>query len=341
MATEDSPQATQQRALPDLLEQAINAREPLFDPARQSALRLFNGFSEGCPQLLIDLYGRTVVFNDYSAQGVPDDPLVRQAADTVRARLPWLRAGVVKIRKSSLADERNGKLLFGEEPDLRIRENGTWYAVDLTLSRDAGFYIDTRNLRLWASRALAGKTVLNAFAYTGSLGVAAAAGGARRVVQLDRNTRYLDLARQSYLLNGLPIAEEDFMRGDFFRQAGTFRRQDRRFDCVFLDPPFFAAGPAGSVDQVNESARLINKARPLVEDGGYLVAINNALYVSGADYLATLEGLATEGYLRVEEIVPVPEDCTGYWTGDQAAWMADPAPFNHPTKIVVLKLRRK
>lgn len=37
--------------------------------------------------------------------------------------------------------------------------------------------------------------MLNTFAYTGSLGVAACAGGTRRVVQVDLNRRFLDLAR--------------------------------------------------------------------------------------------------------------------------------------------------
>jgi len=35
------------------------------------------------------------------------------------------------------------------------------------------------------------------------------------------------------------------------------------------------------VDLNTDSARLINKVRPLINDGGWLVSVNNALYVSG------------------------------------------------------------
>ncbi len=171
--------------------------------------------------------------------------------------------------------------------------------------------------------------------------MAAAAAGARRVVQLDRNGRFLSLAKKSYALNGLDVAPGDVIRADFFRQAGKFRRENQRFDCVFIDPPIFATGATGTVDQVHESARLINKARPLVEDGGYLVVVNNALYVSGEDFIKTIELLCADGYLWLVELIPIPDDCVGYGPARAASTVADPAPFNHPTKIAVLQVKRK
>ena len=40
------------------------------------------------------------------------------------------------------------------------------------------------------------------------------------------------------------------------------------------------------MDQVHD-ARLINKVRPLINGGGILIVINNALYVSGQEYIHT------------------------------------------------------
>jgi len=45
----------------------------------------------------------------------------------------------------------------------------------------------------------------------------------------------------------------------------------------------------------------------LVKDGGWLVAINNALYVSGEEFHRTLESLCADGYLKIAELIPVPE----------------------------------
>ena len=90
-----------------------------------------------------------------------------------------------------------------------------------------------------------------------------------------------------------------------------------------------------------DSARLINKVRPLINDGGWLVSINNALYVSGKEYLQTLEGLCADGYLKIAEIIPVPEDFTGYPETRIGEPVTNPQPFNHSTKIAVLEVKRK
>jgi 23S rRNA (cytosine1962-C5)-methyltransferase len=257
----------------------------------------------------------------------------------LRDRLPWLRAGIIKSRNAESQEERRGQLLFGDTPDTKIKEHNVWYSIDLTMNRDASFYLDTRNLRRWLIETMQGKTVLNTFAYTGSLGVAAIAGGATRVIQHDLNRQFLTIAKTSYTLNGFPIHKGDFVPADFFTLAAKLKRTGELFDCVILDPPFFSTTAKGKVDQVHESARLINKVRPLVNDGGTLVAINNALYVSGQEYMETLEVLCRDGYLSIRELVPVPQDFIGY--NLLRPPVTNPAPFNHSTKIAILDVKRK
>lgn len=322
-----------------LLEKAIEARKLMFNVEHHSASRLFNGFSEGEPDLVIDLYATTLVFHNYAEDVEEGYSLVQAAQEFLLTQLSWLRAGIVKNRNGETQEERRGQLLFGEKPDRKIQEHGVWYAVDLTMNRDASFYLDTRDLRRWLIENMGGRSVLNTFAYTGSLGVAAAAGRADRVVQLDLNRQFLNLAKESYTLNGFPIHKSDLIAADFFPVVSRFKRTGETFDCVIIDPPFFSATSRGRVDQVNESARLINKVRPLINDGGALVAINNALYVSGQEYMQTLETLCRDGYLSVRELVPVPQDFFGYNLVD--APITDPAPFNHSTKIAVLDVNRK
>jgi len=79
----------------------------------------------------------------------------------------------------------------------------------------------------------------------------------------------------------------------------------------------------------------------LIKDGGCLIAINNALFLSGADYLGSLEKLCADGFLAVEKLIPVPQDSTGYPHTVVDPPPSDPAPFNHPTKIAVLRVRRR
>jgi 23S rRNA (cytosine1962-C5)-methyltransferase len=324
-----------------LLEKAIAAREAEFDERHRSALRLFNGFSEGCPDLVLDLYAATAVLYNYAEGAEQGLPFVREAASFLRERLPWLRAGIVKTRNGGSAEEKRGKLLFGEEPDRKVEEHGAWYALDLCMNQDASLYLDTRNLRVWLGEHMSGKTVLNTFAYTGSLGAAACAGGATRAVQLDLSRQFLNLAKTTYTLNGFPIHKADFIVGDFWSLVNQFKRRGERFDCVLVDPPFFSSTSKGALDLNTDSARLINKVRPLVNDGGWLVSVNNALYVSGKEYMETLEALCADGYLKIAELIPVTEDFVGYPETRSGTPITDPSPFNHSTKIAVLEVRRK
>jgi 23S rRNA (cytosine1962-C5)-methyltransferase len=323
------------------LQQAVAARAGLLDAAHQGGWRLFNGFLEGDPALVIDVYGRTLVVHNYADPPAAAESLVQAAVTWLCDQFPWLQAAVLKPRQAPSSAARRGVLLFGPAPDRKLCEDGVWYALDLLFSRDASFYLDTRGLRQWARQALTGKRVLNTFAYTGSLGVAACAGGAAQVVHLDQNRACLNLAKTSYTLNGFPIHKTDFLVNDFWKTAGALRRSGAQFDCVFVDPPFFAAAATGVVDLVNAGQRVLNKVRPLVADGGWLVAINNALFVSGADYLHTLQSLCADGYLSIEQLIPVPADITGYPATRQGQLPADPAPFNHATKIALLRVRRK
>lgn len=307
------------------------ARLPLLDERHETAVRLFNGYLEGAPGLVISLYGQTAVLH----QSQPDEAVKTAVIDQLRQQLPWLQAIIHKPRWGT-DTEKQGTVVWGTAVDQWVREGEARYSIDLLLNQDDSFYLDTRLLRSWLSEQMSGKTVLNTFAYTGSLGVAAMAGGAAQVVHTDLNKRFLNVAKTSYTLNGFPINKSEFITGDFWRVVGRLKRAETLYDCVILDPPFFSTTDGGTVDLNQGSARLINKIRPLVHHGGQIISINNALFVSGADYLAELEAVCADGYVKINQFVDVPADCTGYPHTRQTPPVTDPAPFNHSTKIAIL-----
>lgn len=323
------------------LQAALDARSELLIQPHDQPLRLFAGFYEGCPQLAVDVYGKTIILFNYADPPESNAELLHAALAFYQSALPWLESAVFKHRHAADPEGRRGQVVTGHQPQRKVRENGVWYALDLLLNQDASFYLDTRGLRAWLQAHSASKTVLNTFAYTGSLGVAALAGGAQRVVQLDLNRAYLNLAKTSCACNGLPVVKGDYLYGDFFALASRLRRANAAFDIAILDPPIFAQTQAGTIDLYHQALKAINKIRPLVNDGGYLVAINNALFLPGADYINLLKNLCADGYLAIETLIPVPEDVCGYPVTRQAAPPADPAPFNHPTKIAVLRVKKR
>lgn len=307
----------------------------------QAALRLFAGFYEGQPDLVADLYGSTLLLTAHNDSSDEAEKLLSEAQQFYLSELPWIECVVQKQRNSKDAAWKRGKITHGSEPAHEILENGLRYALDLCMNQDASFYLDTRNLRAWLKENCRAASVLNTFAYTGSLGVAALAGGAERVIQVDLNARFLELARKSAMLNRLDLGKMKLRAADFFSEAGRYKKEDQLFDLALLDPPFFSVTDKGKVDMLGESTRLINKLRPLIKDGGRLVSINNALFLSGQEYMRSLEELCQDGYLEIESILPVPQDITGFPDTIVADAPVDPSPFNHPTKIVILRARRK
>ena len=57
--------------------------------------------------------------------------------------------------------------------------------------------------------------------------------------------------------------------------------------------------------------------------------------------MQSIEKLQASGYLKFDQIIPIPEDITGYPDTKVDQPPVNPSPFNHPTKIVVLDVRRK
>jgi len=326
--------------LASCLELALEFRSSFFDANHCSALRLFAGFYEGWSDLVADLYAQTLVLFDYGKDPQSGDNL-DLAQNFYLDQLPWIECVVQKKRNAHEQVTRRGIITFGANPARYVSENGVMYAVDLLMNQDCSFYIDTRNLRKWLFENAKDWQVFNTFAYTGSLGIAALAGNAACVIQTDRSKKFLALAHQSAMHNHFDLGKMKLEVKDFFSEVAGLKRRKTLFDCVILDPPFFSNTAKGTVDLLNESTRLINKVRPLIDDDGWLVTINNALFLSGAEYMQSLDALCQDGYLTVEQIIPIPADITGFPNTTVDHPPIDPAPFNHPTKIAMMKVKRK
>lgn len=317
---------------------ALAARRPRV--TADGALRLFAGHAEGHPGLVVDWFARTAVVFDHAKEPRSD---VDDVVATIVRELPDTRAVVWKRRHARETDARRGVVPFGDAKAVakRVVEDGVSYALDVFGFRDGSFYVDTRALRAFVRERAPGRRVLNLFAHTGSLGVAAKAAGAAEVVHVDRDRDGLNLAKTSYAMNRQPVERRDFVQQDVFPFLAGARREGRLFDLVLLDPPFFSTTSKGRVDLEQGLGALADKVRPLVADGGHLVMVVNGLFVSGAEVEAELERITASGYATVAARLPIPDDVLGLSTASSSPWPTDPAPYVHPTKIAVLELRRK
>jgi 23S rRNA (cytosine1962-C5)-methyltransferase len=257
------------------LAQAVALREPLSGVT--DACRLVNAENDGLPGLIVDRYGDYLVIQSLTlGVEVARETIVSALADLLHPAGIYERSDA-DIRAREGLDDSTG-LLWGEAPPqpLVITEHGVRYPVDVYTGHKTGFYLDQRDARRWLLSApdIAGREVLNCFAYTGGFSACAALNGARSVVSVDSSQPALDMARETMALNNLSGFEAGYVCADVFMQLRACRDEGRLFDLIVLDPPKFAHS-AGQVERASRGYKDINwLAFQLLRPGGLLLTFS-------------------------------------------------------------------
>ena len=159
-------------------------------------------------------------------------------------------------------------------------------------TRHPGLFLDHAPLRAWLLQSSRGLKVLNTFAYTGSLSIAAGVGGASKVTTLDLSRPTLHWAEANWKLNGLDPSTHEVLHGDSFEWFPRLAKKSRIFDLVILDPPSFSRGKKGTFSTARDLGPLHAAAIPLVAPGGRLITSINSANVSREDYKKAIESAA-------------------------------------------------
>ena len=316
--------------LTDLLQTAFDARQSLIERLHSedtNAYRLFNGSTEHCPGLTVDRYGDLLLIQTFHA---PLDGHDRVAIESFyAAALPGLVA-IYNDRSganSRVANPLPAEVLAEAQKPREFREMGIRYLVQgRHAGQDPWLFLDLRAGRRRVMQEAVGKSVLNLFAYTCGVGIAAAKAGAAHVVNVDFAESSLKIGKDNARLNDLPIRLR-FVHSDAFAamrqlagigQPGMVRGkkmpafpklEKRAFDLVFLDPPRYAKSPFGVVDIVNDYAALMKPALLCTAEGGTLICCNNAAQISREVWADQLQRCAAKAGRTIREIEWIaPED---------------------------------
>lgn len=271
-----------------------------------NAYRWLYGEGDGLPGIVVDRYGDYAVIQTYAASLTPLVPLVAEALRAcdrtlrgILARHPDLEPDSAPQLSSHFHSERQQpkvQCLWGEHPpeDLVIQEHGLYFRANLYVGQKTGLFLDQRENRRTVEQWVAGRSVLNCFAYTGGFSLYAARGGATAVVSCDSARDAAQDAAHNFHLNGFDPAAYPFLVEDCFELLTRFGQQGRRFDMVILDPPSFARARASRYAAVRAYTRLNALALRCIEPGGLLVTSSCTSQVAPDMFRAALADAAAQ-----------------------------------------------
>jgi 23S rRNA (cytosine1962-C5)-methyltransferase len=217
------------------LARALALRASLYE---RPYYRLVHAEGDGLPGLTIDRFGDTCVVQITTAG-------MEARLDAILAALKSVVAptGVVLRADAAIRSleglESYVRAVEGEVPHhLAVEENGARYFADLASGQKTGWYYDQRDNRAFLAALAKGKTMLDAYCYTGGFALLAARAGAKDATGIDSSAPALALAQDAAAANGVEKTCR-FIKADVFEELERLVAKGERFDAVAADPPPF------------------------------------------------------------------------------------------------------
>jgi len=245
------------------------------------AQRVFHGRSrlyDGLAHVTVDWLPPVVLITLFAPE---TEANIQTLAEGLRARLPACTSVQLQHRY-----EQRGPVdvVTGESlADLEVQESGLKYRLSLGRARNTGLFLDMKNGRQWVRENCLQKRVLNLFAYTCGFSVAAAAGGAKSVLNVDLSSAALSIGRDNHRLNGETLPGVTFEKLDIFKSFGRLKKRGP-FDVLICDPPTFQKD---SVDIVNDYPKILRRLDQFMAPDAQLMLCLNAPDL-GAEFLVNL-----------------------------------------------------
>ena len=249
--------------------------------AQKEKIACYRVYDRDLPEynVCIDLYGKWVHIQEFSAPNTIDEGLAAERFQTVlyvtRAVLGVGRDRVfIKRRKRQRGKKQYQKKTSGQGKLHVVEEGQGVFLVNFTDYLDTGLFLDHRNTRLRIAAESNGLRFLNLFGYTASASVHAILGGAVSSTTVDLSGPYLAWAAKNLALNGIYTQRHRLVKADCL----DWLEKDRQtYDLIFVDPPTFSNThkKARVFDVQKQHQLLINLAMKRLDETGVLLFSTN------------------------------------------------------------------
>lgn len=288
------------------LEAAVARRAGLFDE-QTTGYRIINGESDGWPGMVLDRYGGTLVLKLYAAAWLPRlDEITSLIDHRLKPACLVLRLSRALMRGTLGPGIVDGKILLGDAFSgiPTFQESGLVFEVDVIRGQKTGFFLDQRENRRRVELLAPGRSVLNAFSFSGGFSLYAARGGAQSVTDLDISKHALESARRNFSLNWnnpmVARCAHASIQADAFAWLGENR--ERRFDLIVLDPPSLAKRETERAGAIRAYGKLVVDGIQRLGRNGVLVACSCSAHVNADEFYAAVRQAAKLSQRRFVEL---------------------------------------
>jgi 23S rRNA (cytosine1962-C5)-methyltransferase len=253
------------------LKRALSLREALY---RAPFYRLVNAEGDGMPGLAIDRFADVLVVQ-ISTAGMEAllEPLRTALGETLGPAQIVLRADAPARALEGL----ESYVRAGETGRIAVEENGVRYFADVASGQKTGWYYDQRDNRAFIASLSGGKSVLDAYCYSGGFALAAARAGAKEVAGLDSSAPALALAENAAAANGLSCK---FVKAEMFEELERLWASREKFDVVVADPPPFVKAKKDLEAGAKAYRKLARLAASVTAPGGFLLLASCSYNIS-------------------------------------------------------------
>ncbi len=234
--------------------------------------RLFHGrggFYEGWEFLTIDSIHKVLKVALFKEIDIKEENAL---LDLLKLMMKYTHHDTLILQRRYLPQSPT-EVLIGtlDEKNFAI-ENGLKYHLNLHNNRNNGFFADMKIGREFVRENAKDKKVLNLFSYTCAFSVAAIAGGAKSVVNVDMSKGALSTGRENHRINNLDHRSAQFMPYNILKSFSRIRKAGP-YDLIIIDPPTFQRGSfAASKDYL----KVIRRLKELSTDGALVLSALNS-----------------------------------------------------------------
>lgn len=247
--------------------------EKFFSVEQPQARRVFHGRGHcypGLEHVCVDWYPPVLLISLYEEMSEVEQVV----SHALNCDTPGQIAAVMVQRRYEKGTP--AEFLYGHSSQsIVVTENDLQFEVHPGRRQNAGLFMDMRLVRRWLMRNSNDCNVLNLFAYTCSLSVAALAGGAKSVTNVDVSKTSIAWGQRNHELNGQSLERVRSIPHNLFTSWGRIK-QFGRYDLVIIDPP---TRQRGSFEAEKNYGAVVKRLQSLCHPQAQVIACLNSPFL--------------------------------------------------------------